>query len=233
MHDSPAVVVALAQINAWSNHDWETTRKMLATSVHALVTSTQPEFGGSEFTGVDNYMTRKMRGAQMSEPGSVRVLSGIGDERNALVVATMRITAGSGGTLVTMVRACLYALDEHQKINNERDQFFVLSECDERDHARHAAHYASTPRSLARASRCRREAGRISATKGLSMKSRTFAHADNSSLLEGPSGEAEHPRVSNHAHRVHSASSRAKTEVLTKWCHTHDCSNGPFCDEVN
>jgi hypothetical protein len=35
---------------------------------------------------------------------------------------------GPGGTMVTMARAILYLLDENQKIMDERDQFFVLSQ---------------------------------------------------------------------------------------------------------
>jgi hypothetical protein len=96
-----------------------------------LVTTTQPTVGRSEltheFTGADNYMARKMKVAQLVEPGSVQVIGAIGDERNALILTTFRIGLGAGGTMVTMARACLYLLDEHQQIQDERDQFFVLS----------------------------------------------------------------------------------------------------------
>jgi hypothetical protein len=87
MEDSPAVAVALAHIDAWSRHDWDKTRELLAPDVHALVASTQPQFGGggSEFTGVDNYMALKTRAAQLIEPGSVQVVSTIGDHTGALV----------------------------------------------------------------------------------------------------------------------------------------------------
>lgn len=59
MQDSPAVITALAHIEAWSRQDWDTTRALLAPEVHALVTTTQAKFGGSELTGVDEYMARK------------------------------------------------------------------------------------------------------------------------------------------------------------------------------
>jgi hypothetical protein len=127
MQESPAVRVALAHIDAWSHHDWDTTRRLLAPNVHALVTSTTPDFVGGEFTWVDTYMERKVKGAGLVEPGSVQVLSAIGDERNALVLITMRIGLGPGGSMVTMARACLYLLDEQQNIKDERDQFFILS----------------------------------------------------------------------------------------------------------
>jgi hypothetical protein len=129
MKDSPAVKIALAHIDAWSHHDWDKTKELLAPNVHALVTTTQPNFGSiSEFTGVDNYMARKMKAAQLVEPGSVQVMSTIGDESNALILITFRISLGPGGTMMTMARACLYLLDENKKIKDERDEFFVLSE---------------------------------------------------------------------------------------------------------
>ena len=126
MQDSPAVKIALAHIDAWSRHDWDKTRELLAPNVHALVTSTQRDLGGHEFTGIDNYMVRKIKTAQLVEPGSVQVISTIGDERNALILITFRIGLGPGGTMVTMARACLYLLDENKKIKDERDMFFVL-----------------------------------------------------------------------------------------------------------
>ena len=126
MQDSPAVKIALAHIDAWSRHDWDKTRELLAPNVHALVTSTQRDLGGNEFTGIDNYMVCKIKAAQLVEPGSVQVISTIGDERNALIMITFRIGLGPGGTMVTMARACLYLLDENKKIKDERDMFFVL-----------------------------------------------------------------------------------------------------------
>lgn len=131
--DSPAVKTALAHIDAWSRHDWDKTRELLAPNVHALVTTTQPNFGGSEFTGIDNYMARKMKAAQLIEPGSVQVISTIGDESSALILLTMRIGLGTGGTMVTMARACLTLLDENKKIKEERDQFFVLRDEDKQN----------------------------------------------------------------------------------------------------
>jgi hypothetical protein len=127
MQDSPAVEVALAHINAWSHHDWEKTKELLAPDVHASVTTTIPGLGGSEFTGIDKYMALKVKAAQLIEPDSVQVIGTIGDESNALTLVTFRIGMGPGGTMVTMARACLYMLDENKKIKEERDSFFVLS----------------------------------------------------------------------------------------------------------
>jgi hypothetical protein len=51
-------------------YDRDKTRELLAPNVHALVTSTQRDVGGNEFTGIDNYMERKIKAAQLVEPGS-------------------------------------------------------------------------------------------------------------------------------------------------------------------
>jgi ketosteroid isomerase-like protein len=130
MKDSPAVAIALAHIDAWSRHDWDKTRELLAPDVHALVASTQPQFGGSgsEFSGIDNYMARKTKAAQLIEPGSVEVLSTVGDQTSAVVTVTFRIRLGPGATMVTMARACVYSIDDNQKVKEERDVFFVLSQ---------------------------------------------------------------------------------------------------------
>lgn len=71
-------------------------------------------------------MDRKTKAARLVQPGSVQVLSTIGDEVTALILVTFRIGLGPGGTMVTMARSCLYALDENRKIKEERDAFFIL-----------------------------------------------------------------------------------------------------------
>ena len=119
--------LALTHIEAWSRHDWDKTRELLAPNVHAVVTTTMPNLSGGEFTGIDNYMALKVKAAQLIEPGSVQVIGTIGDESNALTLVTFRMALGPGGTMVTMARACLYLLDENKKIKEERDSFFVLS----------------------------------------------------------------------------------------------------------
>jgi hypothetical protein len=126
VQNSPAVEIAIVHIEAWSHHDWEKTRAMLAPDVHALVTSTQREIGTNEFTGIDKYMDLKIKAASLIEPGSVQVLGAVGDENTALTLVTFKIAMGPGGSLVTMARSCLYLLDENKKIKDERDSFFVL-----------------------------------------------------------------------------------------------------------
>jgi hypothetical protein len=127
MQNSPAVSVALAHIDAWSHHDWEKTRELLSPDVHATVTTMQPNFGDADLKGVDNYMEPKTKAARLIEPGSVQVVSAIGDERSALITCTFKIGFGPGGTMVTMARSCLYLMDENEKIKEERDAFFILS----------------------------------------------------------------------------------------------------------
>jgi hypothetical protein len=127
--DSTAIEIGRAHIDAWSHHDWAKTRELLAPDVHAVVTNTQTEYGRGvrEFTGIDAYMEPKIKASQLIEPGSVRELSAIGDERNALILVTMRIGLGPDGTMVTLARAILYLIDENRKISEERDEYFVIS----------------------------------------------------------------------------------------------------------
>lgn len=128
MQDSTAITIARAHINAWSHHDWDKTRELLAPNVHAVVTTTQPMKAIAELTGIDAYMEPKIKAAQLIEPGSVHEISAIGDESNALILVTMRIGLGPGGTMVTLARAILYLLDENKKIKEERDEYFILSQ---------------------------------------------------------------------------------------------------------
>ena len=128
MQDSTAMRIAHAHIDAWSHHDWEKTRELLAPNVHAVVTTTQPMKATTELTGIDAYMRPKIKAAQFIEPGSVHEISAIGDERNALVLVTMRIGLGPGGMMVTLARAILILLDENKKIKEERDEYFILSQ---------------------------------------------------------------------------------------------------------
>jgi hypothetical protein len=126
MQDSTAITVARAHIDAWSNHDWDKTRELLAPNVHVVVASTLK--ASVELTGIDAYMEPKIKAAQLIEPGSVREISAIGDENNALITVTMRIGLGPNGTMVTLARSLLYLLDENKKIKEERDEYFILAE---------------------------------------------------------------------------------------------------------
>lgn len=128
MQDPTAIRIARAHIDAWSHHDWDKTRELLAPDVHAVVTTTDIMRATADLTGIDNYMMPKIKAGQLIEPGSVRVISATGDESNALVLVTMRIGLGAGGAMVTLARAILILLDENKKIKAERDEYFILSE---------------------------------------------------------------------------------------------------------
>lgn len=91
------------------------------------MTTTMPGISSSDFTGIDNYMALMIKAAQLIEPGSVQVISTIGDDKNALILITLKIGFGPGGMMVTMARASLYSLDENNQIREERDQFCVFS----------------------------------------------------------------------------------------------------------
>ena len=128
MSDSTAVTIARAHIDAWSRSDWDKTREFVAPDVHVAATSTQPALPAGEASGIEAYMDRLINTVKFIEPGSVQVISAIGDESNALVLETLKIALGPNGSMVTLARASLYLLDENQKIKEERDEFCVLSD---------------------------------------------------------------------------------------------------------
>ncbi len=68
VQDSTATRIARAHIDAWSHHDWERTRERLAPDVRAMVTSTLPEWQSTEIVGIESYMARKIKGAELVEP---------------------------------------------------------------------------------------------------------------------------------------------------------------------
>jgi hypothetical protein len=54
--DSPAVAVARAHVEAWSNHDVDAARDCLADGVKVDVTSTNGTMPETRSTGIDDYM---------------------------------------------------------------------------------------------------------------------------------------------------------------------------------
>jgi hypothetical protein len=122
--DSPAVAIARAHAEAWSNHDWDTARNMLAADVQVTATTTQPIMPATNLTGVDDYMDGLIKFARPVEPGSARVIASVGDERNALLMLT--VEADFGGGKMTLPAARLYMLDEDHKIKSEQVVFFAV-----------------------------------------------------------------------------------------------------------
>jgi hypothetical protein len=51
--ESPAVAIALAHVEAWSSHDFETARNGLASDVNVTAASTNPMLPDTNLDGVD------------------------------------------------------------------------------------------------------------------------------------------------------------------------------------
>jgi hypothetical protein len=126
--DPLAVAQAQAHAEAWSNHDWDAARKMLAPDVHVTSTSTHPNLPPTDVTGVDAYMEGLVKFAQAVEPGSLRLLGGVGDERNSLILLTVRAAFSPGGAKVTLPAARLALFDENNRLKAEQVVFFALAE---------------------------------------------------------------------------------------------------------
>jgi len=123
--DSPAVAVARAHVQAWSNHDFDTARHLLADDVEVTATSTNPALPQTHLTGAGGYMEGLIAYAQPIVPGSVRILASTGDQHNALLTMTMTMAGGPFGSGATAPCARLYALDENDKIKTEQVIFYV------------------------------------------------------------------------------------------------------------
>ena len=123
--ESPAIAVARAHVEAWSNHDFDTARRLLADDVKVTATSSNPALPQTDLTGVDNYMEGLTAYAQPIVPGSVRILASTGDDHNALLTLTMTMAGGPFGTGATAPCARLYVVDDNNKIKTEQVIFYV------------------------------------------------------------------------------------------------------------
>lgn len=123
--ESPAVAIARAHVEAWSNHDLDTARGMLAPDVHVTATSTDPALPHTDLTGADSYMEGLIAYAQPVVPGSVKVLASTGDGRNALLLLVLTMAGGPFGAGTTAPCARLYLIDDHGKIKAEQVVFYV------------------------------------------------------------------------------------------------------------
>lgn len=121
--DSPAVAVARAHVEAWSNHDYDTARGSLAADVTVASTTTMPAMAPVHLNGADAYMEGLIYFAQTVVPGSARVIAASGDERNALVMLTVEADFGGGPMILPGAR--LYLLDADNKIKSEQVIFFA------------------------------------------------------------------------------------------------------------
>ena len=122
-HESLAVAIARAHVEAWSNHDFDAARRGLASDVQVTSTTTQPIMKDVRTNGVDDYMRGLIAFAQGVLPGSARVLASTGDERNALLMVTVDGDLGAGK--VELPAARLYRLDDDGKIQSEQVIFYA------------------------------------------------------------------------------------------------------------
>ena len=127
--DSPAVRVARAQVEAWSNHDLAAARAAVAGNAALAVTTTQAETPAVNTvvntTGIDDYMEGLENFVKSVTPGSLNETGALGDDRNALLMFTVEADYGSGK--VTLANTRLYLLDEDHKITAEQVVYFVTS----------------------------------------------------------------------------------------------------------
>lgn len=121
----PAVAIALAHVDAWSHHNWDKARQILASDVHVTVTTTQPTMARTDTIGIEAYMDGLKKFAQGVVPGSAHVIASVGDDRNALVMLTVTAALGPGGAKMPLTAARLYLLDDQNKIKAEQVIYYV------------------------------------------------------------------------------------------------------------
>jgi predicted dehydrogenase len=124
--ESPAIAIARAHVEAWSNHDFDTARTLLAPDVRVTATATQPTRPATALTGADDYMAGLTQFAQAVVPGSLRILASAGDERNALLMLTIEVKVGAGKA--TLPGARLYLLDDNDKIKTEHVIYYITQD---------------------------------------------------------------------------------------------------------
>ena len=123
--DSPAVAIARGHVEAWSNHDFDQARSMLAPDVRVRVTTTAPYPPDTDLTGADKYMEGLHAYAEPIVPGSVSVLASTGDDRNALLLLSLAMAGGPFGEGTTAPCARLYLIDDNGKIKTEQVVFYL------------------------------------------------------------------------------------------------------------
>ncbi len=82
----------------------------------------------TDLTGIDDYMEGLKKFAEAVEPGGARVVASVGDERNSLILLTVKAAFGPGAPKVTLPAARLAMFDENNKILKEQVVFFALSD---------------------------------------------------------------------------------------------------------
>jgi hypothetical protein len=124
--ESPAISIARAHVEAWSNHDFDKAREALAADVTVDATTTLPIMPATHLTGAGPYMQGLVRFAQAVIPGSATVTAATGDDRNALLMLTVEADFGDGKMILPAAR--MYLLDDDRKIKAEQVIFFAVPE---------------------------------------------------------------------------------------------------------
>ena len=122
---SSAVAVARAHVDAWGDHDYDTARASLASDVHVIVTSVDPEAPSVDTTGIEDYMQGLIHFGQAVLPDTSRVNYAVGDDTRALLQVTSRVKFGPDAPEMSLHGARLYRLDENEQIAEEQVIFFV------------------------------------------------------------------------------------------------------------
>ena len=125
--ESAAVAIARAHVEAWSNHDFDAARQALAADVLVTATATNLPLPETRLSGVDQYMSGLTAFARGVVSGSARIISSLGDERNALLMLTVQAT-GPDGARITLPGARAYLLDENGNIAVEKVVFYGVQD---------------------------------------------------------------------------------------------------------
>ena len=115
---SKAVEIAIKHVEAFSNHDYETARSLLADDVHFILITSIPGFPNpAEGNGVEEFMKVLSSGNTLI-PGSFQVIHSVGDDHQALITVSVKGTLPTEEP-ITLLAARHYMIDEHEKITNE------------------------------------------------------------------------------------------------------------------
>jgi len=115
MSDSPAIALARAHLEAWTNHDLDTARGNLAEDVQFFSPA-------ANLVGIDEYMNAPRGLTQFAKqvvPGSLRMIAAMGDDRNALIMYEVSTEGGPVGSKL-FPSAQTWLLDDNGKIKVER-----------------------------------------------------------------------------------------------------------------
>src|SRR5215472_5912546 len=113
-----AVEIAIQHVEAFSTHDYERARSLLADDVHFLLITSIPGFPNpAEGHGVEEFMKALSSGNPLI-PGSLQVINSTGDDHQAFITVSVKGTLPTQEP-ITFLAARYYMIDEHEKIKNE------------------------------------------------------------------------------------------------------------------